>query len=293
MKAILRDNIFQIVFGSIMLLFGGYITIHVRIMDAREIKRQFEQCKINAETGEIAAQLYLADCYANGRCVERNKAESVKWLRKAADGGNAYAQGKLGECYFCGYGVEKNAVEGERWCWMALANGFAYGGIPLVAEYFDSGIERKKITANAILRKMDEADLVMDLSKNKIVKASDVNRYPYYTVEWHRGKTMLKLVSGRYGLTRGAFNDQFRDISGKTVVIPGIISKVGYLVENDARTFMLIENFGTCIRFVVTEAMRPALARKKKGDLVTLRGEVLPLRGQDLEPIVDRTEMIE
>src|SRR5580692_1476500 len=46
---------------------------------------------------------------------EKEDAENIKSLQKAAALGNAKAMNNLGECYLNGKGVEKDAVEAVKW----------------------------------------------------------------------------------------------------------------------------------------------------------------------------------
>ena len=52
------------------------------------------------------AQFNLGGCYVVGEGVERDKAEAVKWFRKAAKQGYAEAQFSLGVLYYIGAGVQ-------------------------------------------------------------------------------------------------------------------------------------------------------------------------------------------
>ena len=57
----------------------------------------------------------LGMCYANGDGVETNKAEAVKWCRKAAEQGEGHAQFMLGMFYYSGDGVNQNKEEATKW----------------------------------------------------------------------------------------------------------------------------------------------------------------------------------
>ena len=67
-----------------------------------------ELLKILAEKGDAEAQLNLGYCYDMGKGVAEDKAEAVKWYRKAADQGDTQAQYNLGVCYCNGDGVTQN-----------------------------------------------------------------------------------------------------------------------------------------------------------------------------------------
>src|SRR5687768_7601769 len=55
-----------------------------------------------AETGDIPAQLELADIFAKGQGVAKNEKEAAKWYLKAAEQGNPKAQLFLGNAYLRG-----------------------------------------------------------------------------------------------------------------------------------------------------------------------------------------------
>jgi TPR repeat protein len=68
-------------------------------------------------------QYNLGNMYREGRGVEKNEAETIKWYRMAADNGDASAQYNLGVAYATGMGVPENTAEAEKWFNMAAKNG--------------------------------------------------------------------------------------------------------------------------------------------------------------------------
>lgn len=62
-----------------------------------------------ATNGDAAAQLSLAIKYRDGKGVEKNSAEAMRWGHMAADKGNADAMDFVGFMYFRGVAVEHNA----------------------------------------------------------------------------------------------------------------------------------------------------------------------------------------
>ena len=76
-----------------------------------------------AEQGDSVAQYVLGVRYAEGRGVEQNDAEAVKWYRKAAEQGYPVAQGSLGIMYANGEGVPQNDVEAYAWFSIVAAQG--------------------------------------------------------------------------------------------------------------------------------------------------------------------------
>jgi TPR repeat protein len=61
--------------------------------------------------------------YADGRGVQIDDAEAVRWYKKAAERGNAAAQYHLGARYTLGRGVQKDEVEADRWIRRAAEQG--------------------------------------------------------------------------------------------------------------------------------------------------------------------------
>jgi len=64
--------------------------------------------------------------YAEGKGVERDDAEAVKWFRKAAEQDYASAQNQLGMMYEQGRGVPRDYVKATEWYRKAAERG--YGG---------------------------------------------------------------------------------------------------------------------------------------------------------------------
>src|SRR5947207_976620 len=76
-----------------------------------------------AEQNVADAQYSLGACYANGQGVTEDEAEAVKWFRKAAEQNLADAQYNLGVCYDSGEGVAKDQVEAYKWWLLAAGQG--------------------------------------------------------------------------------------------------------------------------------------------------------------------------
>ena len=55
-----------------------------------------------------------------------DSAKVADWLRKAADQGHAEAMSQLGECYEYGYGVPENKAEALKWYRKAYRNGDSF-----------------------------------------------------------------------------------------------------------------------------------------------------------------------
>ena len=79
----------------------------------------------NRETPPV--QYNLGFMYANGRGVQRDDAEAVRWYRHAAEQGNATGQYSLGFMYANGRGVARDDAEAVRWYRRAAEQGNATG----------------------------------------------------------------------------------------------------------------------------------------------------------------------
>ena len=57
------------------------------------------------------------------QCIAQDKAEAVKWYRKAAEQGDARAQCNLGVCYDNGEGIAQDKTEAVKWLQRASEQG--------------------------------------------------------------------------------------------------------------------------------------------------------------------------
>jgi TPR repeat protein len=76
-----------------------------------------------AEEGSAEAELNLAFFYYNGRGVERDLAEAVRWFERAAEDGNATAQYMLAGAYLKGVTVEADVRTALHWYDAAASQG--------------------------------------------------------------------------------------------------------------------------------------------------------------------------
>ena len=65
--------------------------------------------------------------------MEEDKAEAVKWFRKAAEQGHSDAQNSLGYCYYNGEGVEEDKAEAVQWFRKAAEQGHHAATLQLAA----------------------------------------------------------------------------------------------------------------------------------------------------------------
>jgi PAS domain S-box-containing protein len=137
-----------------------------------------------ADHGDSRAQSLLGLIYSNGKGVQRNEAEAMKWYQRAATQGDADAQLKIGDMYFEGQGVAQDYSAAARWYRFAADYGnataqynlgisYAKGeGVPqdnvfahmwfnLAAVNFTSRLSRDRATAlrDTIARKLSPAEI--------------------------------------------------------------------------------------------------------------------------------------
>lgn len=84
-----------------------------------------------AAQNDAEAQVLLGQCYMNGDGVERDFKEAVRWFYKAAEQNHPRAQYTLGVIYRRGWGVRENYVESYAWL-NQLTNGI-YGAAQLAS----------------------------------------------------------------------------------------------------------------------------------------------------------------
>ena len=88
----------------------------------RDYKKAADWYMKAAEKGDVAAEMRLASLYRDGgKDFPRDMAQASEWYRKAADQGDATAQGTLGTLYFMGQGVAQDYL--EAYFWLDLAAG--------------------------------------------------------------------------------------------------------------------------------------------------------------------------
>jgi len=90
----------------------------------KESERRF---RLAAEQGHMKAQYRIAMKYDYGWGVAEDDKEAVIWYRKAGEQGLASAQNRLGEMYFFEFGVKKDDAEALKWFKNASEQGDAEG----------------------------------------------------------------------------------------------------------------------------------------------------------------------
>ena len=95
------------------------------IIDAEPQPLRFSALMDKAEKGDAVAQFSVGWAYANGKGVQANDRESVKWYRKSAEQNHAKSQLNLGFMYYNGKGVTRDFVLAYSWWDVAASNGFS------------------------------------------------------------------------------------------------------------------------------------------------------------------------
>jgi uncharacterized protein len=128
----------------------GSCLLVIQVMDLvlPELQRKL------AERGDSRAQTSLGWMYAEGRGVQQDEAEAIKWYRKASDRGDALAQARLGRMYAEGRGVQQDYAEAEKWYRKAADRGHAGGQTSLGWMYAEGrGVKRDDAEAVKCYRK--------------------------------------------------------------------------------------------------------------------------------------------
>ena len=136
-----------------------------------------------AEKGDPAAQTQLGLAYRNGKGVQQDLEEAVKWYTRAAEKNHAEAQAYLGFMYMTGRGVRRNDAEAAKWHRKAAEQGNALGQYNLGLMYLHGrgGTETSKVKAYVWLKLAAEqnngsaqvqlATLAQQLSKAELQEA--------------------------------------------------------------------------------------------------------------------------
>jgi hypothetical protein len=76
-----------------------------------------------AESGQPSSQFMLGLAYAMGEGVPKSTTEAVQWVRLAAEQGSTEGQNSLGYAYATGTGVTQDLAEAYKWYRLAVAEG--------------------------------------------------------------------------------------------------------------------------------------------------------------------------
>lgn len=77
--------------------------------------QNLDDIRHKAEAGDPIAQFDLAKAYMDGKALQKDPGEAVKWLQKSASQGYVGAEFALGIMYQSGVGLPKDQHEAARW----------------------------------------------------------------------------------------------------------------------------------------------------------------------------------
>ena len=92
-----------------------------------QAQNSFSDIKNAALQGDEHAQYVIGICYRDGKFVQQDNVEAVKWFRKSAEQGFAISQCELGLCYIKGKGVQQNFAEAVKWLRKSAVQGYDDG----------------------------------------------------------------------------------------------------------------------------------------------------------------------
>src|ERR1019366_6556086 len=173
-------------------------------------RKFYEDTKAEAEKGDAKAQFFVGlgyttgmGFYTTGMGVERDKVESVKWYRKAADQNFAPAQYFLGDCYAEGVGVAKDEVEAVKWFRKAAEQNFAPAQYELGACYDGgTGVEKNAVEAVRLYHKAAEQNYVkaeFNLG-NSLLHGLGVSKNQVEAAQWFRKGADQGHAASQFGL---------------------------------------------------------------------------------------------
>jgi len=107
------------------------------------------QLKIEAEAGDVQAQVKLAEAYQDGLGIPKNEELAGQWYQRAAQQGNPKAQNNLANMYRLGSGVEKNKATAVNWYRKAARQKYPPAMFNLGTVYYNGdGVEIDDVLAN-------------------------------------------------------------------------------------------------------------------------------------------------
>jgi TPR repeat protein len=153
-------------------------------------QKAFVELKVRSEKLDSYGQLFLGGCYSDGKGVQKDPVEGVKWTRKGADQGFAPAQFKLGILYENGEGVQKDPAEAMKWYRKAADQGLPRCQSQLGNRYWKgNGVEKDSKEALKWWRKAAEqgcASAQYDLGQVYQSGVVGVQKDPAEAVKWYR-----------------------------------------------------------------------------------------------------------
>lgn len=113
-----------------------------------------------AKAGYIKSMLFVGESYYLGEGVEQDRAASYEWFRMGADEGDVFCEYYVGDCYEHGYGVECSADEAIKWYRKAAAQGHTLSMklLEAVEKYGGAGADEGVSPFDSFLAKAEAGD---------------------------------------------------------------------------------------------------------------------------------------
>lgn len=92
-------------------------------VDDESLPLALENCRSEAEAGDMQAQFEMGEFYYQGERTERDLDQAIKWYEQASVQGHPDAQYRLGLMHIDGEGVERNLPQAYIILKMAAVNG--------------------------------------------------------------------------------------------------------------------------------------------------------------------------
>lgn len=119
-------------------------------MSAHAEAGPFEDTLAKANSGDLVAQMEVAEAYAKGLGIGKDPKQALAWYEKAADQGNADAQLALGNLYMGGKGVPRDSKKAAGYFLFAAEQGKAAAQVQM-ARMLLSGAGVAKNERNAYM----------------------------------------------------------------------------------------------------------------------------------------------
>jgi len=108
-----------------LIYFGTYYRYPGSAGDIKDDRASLKWLRRAAEGGDVIAQGLLGSWYYHGMMgLPQNYHEAEKWLRRGAEQGDLLAQGYLGSMYYRGEGVTQDYSEAAKWLRPAAEQGW-------------------------------------------------------------------------------------------------------------------------------------------------------------------------
>ena len=135
----------------------------------------FAKLEVEAEGGNVLAQLRLARAYDSETTGHQDQRLAAMWYRRAADQGNSEAQDVLGEKYLIGRGLKKNMAEAVNWFGKSARQGNSSAMYHLGAAYYNGdGVQIDYALSYAWFRLSQEAG--DDRAVEAVARAESVSK---------------------------------------------------------------------------------------------------------------------